>query len=91
MAKKKHAARKARTARKPNPPRKQWPRSGTGVIYPIGAQEMLGVSPATRWRMENEGRLPPRDFFVDGVAVGWRPATLEAAFAGKQPPEQSAA
>src|ERR1700733_4546778 len=75
MAKKKRAARKAKTARKAN----RYPRSGTGVIYPVGVQEQLGVSAPTRWRMEKDGRLPPRDFFVGGVAVGWRPPTLEAA------------
>jgi predicted DNA-binding transcriptional regulator AlpA len=52
------------------------------VVYPGGLQKMLGVSLATRWRWERDGRLPPRDFFIGGVAVGWRPQTLEAAFAG---------
>jgi hypothetical protein len=37
--------------------------------------------------MERDGRLPPRDFFIGGVAVGWRPETIEAAErGGKLPP-----
>jgi predicted DNA-binding transcriptional regulator AlpA len=95
MTKKKRAAGKApRAARKPPPSIRESKRlSGGGslVIYPRGVQQMLGISLPTRWRMEQQGRLPKRDFFVNGVAVGWRPATLEAAFAGKQAPEQSAA
>jgi predicted DNA-binding transcriptional regulator AlpA len=82
---KKPAGRKRKPPRKP----KQIRSGGTAVVYPRGVQEMLGISLPTRWRMEKQGRLPKRDFFVNRVAVGWRRATLEAAFAGQ--PEQSAA
>jgi len=27
--------------------------------------------------MEKDGRLPPRDFFIGGIAVGWKPPTIE--------------
>ena len=58
---------------------------GTNVIYPAGVQQQLGISLATRWRWERDGKLPPRDYFVAGVAVGWRPETLEAASRGDAP------
>ena len=53
---------------------------GSRVVYPRGIEEQLGVSDVTRWRMERDGRLPARDFYIAGVAVGWRPETLQAAF-----------
>ncbi len=59
--------------------KKKGPRAGTAVIWPGGVQERYGVSHITRWRMERDGRLPPRDFFIGGVAVGWRPETLAVA------------
>ncbi len=53
------------------------------VVYPRGLHKMLGISPATRWRMEADGRLPPRDFFIGAdSAVGWHPETLQRAFRG---------
>lgn len=54
---------------------------GTSVVYPIGLEKQLGVSSPTRWRMEKDGRLPKRDFLIGGKPVGWRPETLQAAFA----------
>jgi len=56
--------------------------TGTHVIKPKGVQERYGVSLATRWRMERDGRLPKRDVFIGGIAVGWKPETLAAAEAG---------
>lgn len=64
--------------------------AGTALIWPAGVEEMLGVSPATRWRMEREGRLPPRDAYLGGAAVGWRPSTIEAMLAGKSPAPEAA-
>ena len=61
-----------------NAPKRARP-GGTHVIYPRGVEQRLGISDTTRWRWERTGRLPPRDVYVGGVAVGWRPATLEAA------------
>lgn len=58
---------------------KRGPRAGSAVIWPGGVEEMFDVSPPTRWRMERDGRLPPRDYYVGGKAVGWRPETLDAA------------
>ena len=62
--------------------RKRRRTGGTRVVYPRGAQEQLGVSAPTRWRMERDGRLPPRDVYIGGKPVGWRPETLEAAQRG---------
>ena len=50
------------------------------VVYPHVVQAQLGVSAVTRWRMEKDGRLPARDFFLNGEPVGWKPDTLQAAF-----------
>jgi predicted DNA-binding transcriptional regulator AlpA len=41
-----------------------------------------GISAPTRWRWEKDGKLPRRDVFVGGVAVGWRPSTIETAERG---------
>ncbi len=57
---------------------------GRSVIWPGGLEERLGIAPQTRWRWEKEGRLPKRDFFVDGRPVGWKPETIEAATKGNQ-------
>jgi predicted DNA-binding transcriptional regulator AlpA len=58
------------------------PRAGTDVIWPRGLEARYGISPPTRWRWERDGRLPKRDVFVGEAAVGWRPATLDAAMSG---------
>jgi hypothetical protein len=65
---------------------RQGPRAGTAVVWPAGLQVRLGISSITRWRWERDGKLPARDVFVDGVAIGWRPATLEAAERGPAAP-----
>lgn len=57
-------------------------RAGTVVVWPAGVSERYGISSVTRWRMERDGRLPPRDVFIAGKPVGWRPTTLEAAERG---------
>lgn len=57
---------------------------GTRVIYPRGLEIRYGISLSTRWRWEKAGRLPIRDVYVGGVAVGWRPETIEAAERGPQ-------
>jgi hypothetical protein len=56
---------------------------GTAVVWPRGIEERYGISTPTRWRWEKAGLLPPRDVFIGGRAVGWKPQTLEAADAGK--------
>jgi len=53
-------------------------RDGTHVIYPPGLATRWGVSRPTLWRWEKVGRIPRRDFFIGGEAVGWRPETIEA-------------
>lgn len=58
-------------------------KEGTRCIWPSAVQERYGISLATRWRWERKGKLPPRDVFVAGVPVGWRPETLEAAERGE--------
>jgi predicted DNA-binding transcriptional regulator AlpA len=56
--------------------------SGTHVIHPRGVEQRYGFSSVTRWRYEKTGKLPPRDVFIGGVAVGWKPSTLESAERG---------
>lgn len=68
-----------KAARLPKRPRA----AGSACIWPRGVELRLGVSPITRWRMERDGRLPPRDFFIGGKAVGWRVETMAAAESGK--------
>ena len=55
------------------------------VLYPVDVQVMLNVSESSRWRLEREGKLPPRDVFLGGVAVGWRPETIERALSTPDP------
>lgn len=55
---------------------------GTACIWPCGVEQMFDISAPTRWRWEKVGLLPPRDVFVGGRAVGWRPETLDAAARG---------
>ena len=47
-------------------------------LYPCELEHRQGYSAVTRWRMERDGRLPPRDWIVGGKAVGWRITTIEA-------------
>ncbi len=55
------------------------PSAGTLVIWPKGVRERIGISAPTLWRWERDGKLPARDVFVDGKAIGWKPETLAAA------------
>jgi len=64
--------------------------SGTCVVYPRGLEARYGISLSTRWRWERAGRLPPRDVFVGGAPVGWRPETLEAAERNSSPTPHAA-
>lgn len=57
--------------------------AGTRCVWPTGVLERYGISYPTLWRWERAGKLPPRDVFVGGKAVGWRPETLEAADRGE--------
>jgi predicted DNA-binding transcriptional regulator AlpA len=56
---------------------------GTACIWPRGVEQRYDISSPTRWRWEKERRLPPRDVFVGGRPVGWRPETLDAADRGE--------
>jgi hypothetical protein len=56
---------------------------GTGCIWPLGIQKRYDISAPTRWRWEKCGLLPPRDVFVGGRPIGWKPETLDAADRGK--------
>jgi len=58
------------------------PLQGNAVIWPAGLRARYGISPATQVRWERAGKLPARDVFVGGRAVGWRPETLERAERG---------
>jgi predicted DNA-binding transcriptional regulator AlpA len=52
--------------------------AGTHVIYPSGLLARWGITASTLWRWEKSKRIPARDFFIGGEAVGWRPETIEA-------------
>jgi predicted DNA-binding transcriptional regulator AlpA len=60
-------------------------REGTKIVWPAGICTRYGISAPTRWRWERGGKLPPRDVFVNGEAVGWRPETIDAADRGEIP------
>ncbi len=62
--------------------RKPKPVPIAAVVRPRDVQAMLRVSLTSRWRMEVDGRLPPRDFWIGDVAIGWHPETLQRAFRG---------
>jgi predicted DNA-binding transcriptional regulator AlpA len=55
---------------------------GTACLWPRAVEAYFGISSPTRWRWERLGLLPPRDVFVGGRPVGWRPETIERAAAG---------
>jgi predicted DNA-binding transcriptional regulator AlpA len=59
---------------------------GTDCIFPRGIEERFGITSATRYRWEKSGKLPPRDVYVGGKPVGWRPATIHAAERGEYRP-----
>ena len=40
-------------------------------IWPSGLRDRYGVAGPTLWRWERAGKLPTRDVFVAGRAVGW--------------------
>jgi predicted DNA-binding transcriptional regulator AlpA len=66
------------SAKTPKQSRRKSALSGTAVVWPAGACEILGISPWTRWRLESRGLLPQRDFRL-GNRSGWQRATFEAA------------
>jgi predicted DNA-binding transcriptional regulator AlpA len=57
--------------------------AGTGCIWPKGMLLRYGISAPTLWRWERIGKLPPRDVYIGGKPVGWKPATIEAAERGE--------
>ena len=59
-------------------PKKIGKRQGTAVIYPAALEARYDISAPTRWRWEKTGKLPKRDFFIGGAAVGWKPETIAA-------------
>lgn len=60
--------------------------AGTHCVWPLGVERMFGISGCTRWRWERLGKLPPRDYFVAGEAVGWHVETLNRAARGQPTP-----
>jgi predicted DNA-binding transcriptional regulator AlpA len=62
--------------------RKRARTAGSNCVWPSGVQDRFGISAPTRWRWEKDKKLPARDVFVGGVAVGWKPSTLETAERG---------
>ena len=73
----------APAAEKPTRKPKRLRESGGRVIYPRGLEVRYGISLSTRWRWEKDRLLPPRDVFIGGKAVGWKPETLDAADSGQ--------
>jgi hypothetical protein len=59
------------------------PRQGSAIIWPAALDERYDIHPVTRLRWEKRGKFPPRDVFINGVAVGWKPETLERAERGE--------
>lgn len=57
--------------------------AGARCVWPRGVANRFGVTTVTVWRWERSGRLPARDVYLGGRAVGWRPETLEAAERGR--------
>jgi predicted DNA-binding transcriptional regulator AlpA len=52
-------------------------RPAAAILWPRDVEAMLNVSSVTRWRMERDGRLPPRDAHVGSETVGWLKPTIE--------------
>jgi len=52
------------------------------VLWPRDVQQLFGVTNATRWNWERSGKLPARDVYMRGEAVGWYATTIEAAMRG---------
>ncbi len=65
------------------PPHKAVRTAGTACIWPRGLRDRYGISGPTLWRWERSGKLPARDVFVGGRAIGWRPQTIERAERGE--------
>lgn len=63
-------------------PLKRCRTAGSGCWWPRAVEDFFGISACTRWRWERERRLPPRDVFLDGRAIGWKPETIQAAARG---------
>jgi predicted DNA-binding transcriptional regulator AlpA len=64
-------------------PKKHTRTIGTACVWPRGVELRYDISAPTRWRWEKLGMLPPRDVFVGGKAVGWKPETLACADSGQ--------
>jgi hypothetical protein len=67
--------RNRKRPKKPAKPKKKMRTAGTHCVWPSGIEQRYGIKAVTRWRWERDRKLPMRDVFVDGVAVGWRPET----------------
>jgi hypothetical protein len=46
------------------------------VVLPILLPKLLGIHGMTRHRHERAGKIPARNFIVNGRALGWKPATV---------------
>lgn len=67
--------------RRTKPPRRAKLR-GTYVIWRAGLCQRYGITHVSLWRWEKAGKLPPRDVFIGGRALGWRLETILRAEAG---------
>jgi predicted DNA-binding transcriptional regulator AlpA len=47
------------------------------LIRPTTLSSLLNQNPATTYRQERAKKLPPRDVFIAGRAVGWWSTTIE--------------
>ncbi len=83
MKKQSRSGSKSKTRKAKTVPKRECRTEGTTLIWPSGVCKRYGISTVTRWRMERDKKLPPRDAFINGVAVGWKPETLEASERGE--------
>jgi len=54
-------------------------RTSRAVYWPRDLEARYGIAAPTRTRWERTGRLPERDFFLEGRPVGWFVETIEGA------------
>jgi predicted DNA-binding transcriptional regulator AlpA len=52
---------------------------GTRVLWPRDLTQRYGISNTTLWRWERARKLPSRDVYLGGEAVGWYLSTIETA------------
>ena len=69
-------SRESNAKRKKARRRVRLPVAERALARPRDVEAQFDISDTTRWRWERDGKLPKRDMFLGGEAIGWRPATL---------------